>query len=132
VPLKASASFLLAIVLGSPAYAVAADLRANYDVSLTSHGKTYSIRTAETVTGGQSIVQELGPFDLEMIPEVNESGAYDLQVTVTRRKTSQTDIPISAARTFGGALGGPLEFSAEFGEATVAGALMLSALAGDG
>lgn len=104
---------------------VSAALRASYEVSLSDNGKTHSIRTVETLSDEQPTLQELGPFKVEMLPTIEASGAYSLQVTVTRKASSPSAVALPLTRSFPGALGGPLEFSAQFGDVQASGAIML-------
>ena len=105
-----------------------AKLRANYEVSLSENGSNWATRTAESIEQDQTIVQELGQFKVELLPIVAATGEYSLQVTVSRKPASEKSVVIPHARTFQGSLGGPLEFSAQFGEVTVSGAIMLHEL----
>ncbi len=113
---------LLSCGLSSPS---AAALRASYEVALSANGSSYSTRSAETLHGQAPIRQELGRFQVELLPEVGTSGDYVLVVTVTATPSSPSAITSSASLRFPGALGGPLEFSGQFGEAQVSGAIML-------
>ena len=106
-------------------------LRASYEIVLSVGGETYSTRSAETLGAGGSITQELGAFQVVIQPEVESSGSYNLQVSVTPVATSPASIAVSVERIFPGVLGGPLEFSGEFGDARVSGAIMLVTLPGE-
>lgn len=103
----------------------AAALRANYEVTLDDGGKTYSIRTSQAADASHRFVEELGPFKLEMIPAIQSNGAYALDVSLTRRVSSPAAVAPVYSKSIPGALGGPLEFSAQFGEIQATGAVVL-------
>lgn len=127
---RSAAVFLLASVALSTSPAALAALRANYEVSLSDDGKVYSIRTAENLDSDRPLVQELGPFTVALLPVFEDSGAYSLQVTVTRKPSSPDAVALPITRSFPGSMGGPLEFTAQFGEAQASGAVVLYEQAG--
>lgn len=110
-------------LIASPA--LSAPLRANFEVSLTDAGKTYSIRTSQSADADNRFVEDIGPFTLQMVATVNANGAYELEVTVTRKDVPPGAIAFEQARSFSGAIGGPLEFSAQFGDVKGTGAVFI-------
>ena len=115
-------AMLLALIT-SPAFA--APLRANYEVSLTDGGETYSVRTIQSADADNRFADDVGPFRLQMVATVNSSGAYELEVSVTRKDVPSGAIAFEQTRSFSGAIGGPLEFSAQFGEVKGIGVIMI-------
>jgi hypothetical protein len=83
------------------------------------------MRSAETLREDAPVAQALGPFRVELRPQVEASGDYVLAVSVTPTPASPAAITSTATLRFPGTLGGPLEFSGQFGEARVSGAIML-------
>jgi hypothetical protein len=122
----------LASTLALLSNGASAALRANYEITVSSQGKTYSIRTVETLGDGKPIVQELGSYQVEIQPVIDATGSYTLRVRVMAASTSRSSVSFPIEHSFPGSLGGPLEFSAEFGDAQVSGAIMLNPLAGEG
>jgi hypothetical protein len=102
-----------------------ASLRASYELTLQDGRSTYTIRKSEKVEANCPVSHELGPYLVEFIAVVDESGAYSLQVSVSRKPSSPNALVLPISKAFPGSLGGPLEFSARFGEVNASGAVML-------
>lgn len=113
---------LLALITSS---AFAAPLRANYEISLTDGGKTYSIRTIQSADADNRFVEDIGPFRLQMVATVNSIGVYEFEISVTRKGVPPGTIAFEQTRSFSGAIGGPLEFSAQFGDVKGVGAVII-------
>jgi hypothetical protein len=105
--------------------AVAAEYRASYKLEVKSDEGSHSIRTAEFLGDDGVLSQELGPYKVVLTPTFEAGSSYTLEVSVSRPPQSGNSISPVASQSFRGSLGGPLEFSGEFGGVSVTGAMML-------
>ncbi|MFO1494392.1 MAG: hypothetical protein U1F26_07020 [Lysobacterales bacterium] len=101
------------------------ELRANYEVKITSGGATHSIRTGEALGEDGLISQDLGPYSVALKPELDGHNGFLLELTVVRKATRAGGISPIASRSYQGSLGGKLEFTGDFGELRVDGAIVL-------
>jgi hypothetical protein len=119
-----SLALSLAVVLVPP-IAGATGYRASYEVEVKSGEGSHSIRTAEALGDDGVLSQELGPYKVVLAPTFEGGDSYTLEVSVSRVPQTATGISPADSQSFRGALGGPLEFSGDFGGVSVAGAIML-------
>jgi hypothetical protein len=132
MPKMQSASSLLlalAVVLVSPV-AGATEYRASYEVEVKGGEGSHSIRTAEALGDDGVLSQELGPYKVVLAPTFEGGDSYSLEVSVSFAPQTATDISPVTSQSFHGSLGGPLEFSGNFGGVLVTGAIMLHARGG--
>lgn len=122
---KALTMLLLAMTVGILPAVSHAMLRASFELTLEESAGSYTVRRSEYVEKNRPTQLELGSHVVELIAVVDESGSYSLQVSVSRKPTLPSELVLPISRSFPGTLGGPLEFSASFGETTASGAIML-------
>ena len=119
----------LAVVLASPLVG-ATEYRASYEIEVKGGEGSHSIRTAEALGSDGVLMQELGPYRVVLSPTFEAGNGYTLEVSVSRAPQAASGISPVTSQSFHGSLGGPLEFSGDFGGVSVTGAIMLHARGG--
>ena len=119
----------LAVALVSPASG-ATEYRASYEIEVNGSEGSHSIRTAEALGDDGVLSQELGPYRVVLAPTFEAGNGYTLEVSVFRAPQAAAGISPVTSQAFRGSLGGPLEFSGDFGGISVTGAIMLHSRGG--